>query len=245
MNIIIILIVIVIIYLFLKCTKVVHVDTLPPDKQKELNNKSKMRSLLLQNHIKNINNVEAFSPTMSTDNINIKDKSNYKSSFPLSLIKSRYLDNIYQFNIANLPVTRRYLSESPKRIDREYMIKIKMHINHMFTNCLHHNHRIDLHTIQPYFILETEYDFIIKVAVDLTYHRKNINLLITYYGTIEQTDDILNGTSYVNKLQMIDIITTKYLPQISNIKYNPFITMEEQLQYVKKINDLHVNESYE
>jgi hypothetical protein len=97
--------------------------------------------------------------------------------------------------------------------------------------------------------METLNEFVIKLYASLIYRKKSIHFLLTYYGQIDRSDDFLNGSSDVYTLQLIDI---KPVPKndfdiqpvaINQVDDGPFMTMKEQLTYVDRINQIHLDEN--
>lgn len=232
MKLLLFFIIIFIIYILAILIKVTHVNQLPQNEKTEIETRSKIRSMLMHNHIKcQQPNVEHFTDVS-------KKKKRESPHELLEIIKDEYLDQNYKFNIIGLPVTTRNFNNSP--IDKKYIYHIRNNINEW-------NHLsdkiIELLNIKLVFIQETENEFLIKVNVKILYAKKTMHLSLCYHGRIERTDDPINLGNDVYIFQLVDIkplsrndFDTKHL--ISN----QFITMEDQLKYVDRINQMHNNE---
>lgn len=256
MKIIIFLIIIVILYFIATQIKLIHIDTLSDKQQNEINTKSRLKYMLTSDHIKcddkihNMHNKNEFfnlqSRNQCNDNINLPSGKHL-----FHLIKSNYLDNQYQFNIANQPTITRYYNQNMTNTDNKCLEYIRKNIrkNILLWNKIFENKKIiEINTINPIFIIETSNEFIIKTNVSLIYRNKTMHLQLTYYGQIKISDDFLNDGKDTYILQLTDIQPLKksdydlQIKEINEYDNNPFMTMQEQLQYVDKINQLHENE---
>jgi hypothetical protein len=186
----------------------------------------------------------------------------YQSNFPnarklLSMIKSEFLEERYIFNIANLPVTTRYSNHNSKRLDNKYEKYIKNSIsewNELFNNSDMSNNILSIKKIKLLFIKETENEFVVIGNVQLLYQNKTLHLQITYYGKINKNDDFINDGIDTCSLQLVNIKpisktefdnSTHSLNKRNSILEShsgPFISMEEQMAYVNRINKMHQNE---
>lgn len=262
MKLLLFLIIIVVIYFIATQIKVVHLDTLPTDKKKELNDRLKMRTMLLSNHVKLSEPDKSKSRSKSNSNSNLRSKSNSNlrsnlnsnsnanflhATELLDLIKSEHLNTKYQFNAATLPSTTKY-------INRDNMQTVKRHIKYITSNILEWNNLLDsellsVRQIIPVLIVETHDEFIIKVYVELLYLNKTLHLRMSYYGQIIRTDDFINDGKDVFVLQLIEINPISGADFISNItaatgrNNDTFITMNDQLAYVDMVNLQHKNEN--
>src|SRR5579872_1066022 len=135
-------IIIIVIYIIASQIKVVHIDTLPNNHQKELEDRSKVRSMLINNYVKDekpnskhqfeedrlIGLLDKYSSEQfqSTDyKTNYQDLSGGIPELPngsnlMFLIKSEFVDDQYKFNTPNLPVTTRN-NGMTKPIDNKYL----------------------------------------------------------------------------------------------------------------------------
>jgi len=178
----------------------------------------------------------------------------------LYLITSEYLDDEshhgtgqYRFNLANQPVTTRHPNKNQTPKDKKYMKAISRNIkgwNELFYKYYQMSGRpLTVKCIKLLFVMETENEFIVKVNASLLYLGKSIHFQITYYGQIDRSDDFLNGNTDVYVLQPVEIrpipkseFAVEPLPMNENESDGPFMTMNEQLQYVDRINKMHQDE---
>lgn len=247
MKILLFLVLLIFVYFIATQIKVVHVNTLPNGQRTEINNRNKIRSILMSNHIK-----------CSTQNDSKKSTDNYLfniSDFIIA-IRSKYLDNQHEFNVANQPVTTRYPNQNTKLIDDKYIYHIKKNIrswNKTFET-------IYINNIKPVLIIETLNEFIIKLNTKLYYQKKILYFELIYYGKIERSDDFFNGNYDIYALQLTNIkpITSVEYNNFPRIRinsevdqqlqetndHNCFMTMSEQLEYVNKIHKLHGEEMF-
>jgi len=255
MKLILFLIIVAIIYFIASQIKMVHIGTLPKEERAELNNRSKIKSAL-QSYIRcNDNHTEKFAnlgkkPTYRKEKIETVPEPNFPNATKLiKTIKSEFLNNQYKFNLARQPVTTRYPNKNTKRIDNKYIKHIKKNINawnNIFTDDYYNI--IKVKDIRLICIIETTNEFIIKANVQLLYLGKTLHIELSYYGQIEKSDDFLNGQTDVYQLQLLNIkpITKSEfeVPVITaKSNHNSFMTMDEQMKYVDKINRLHQNET--
>jgi hypothetical protein len=219
-------------------------DTLPSKDRMEIDKKIHIKSLLGHNYHKCSNNMsktnKLFSHKYKNGNINVNDI--------IEKIKTKCANSNYQFNLPNLPVTTRYPSSW---IDKRYLEFIRLDINkwnEMLFGSSRRNY-LRLKELHPIMIMETEYDFIIVVIAKIWYSKLMIYLELRYYGKIEESDDFTNDDDYY--IQLIDIETLsksdykKYIRNINDKTYYPFMTMKEQMAYVDRINRIHRNEANE
>lgn len=269
-KLLIFIVVVIIIYYLANNIKVIHQDALPIKEQTEIKNRQKIRSMLLQNHIKHHDkdNVlfESFSETSNPKDIDIvynqylEDETNEKYPLPnaselISIIKAEYVDTQYRFNIANLPETSRYPNRNTKHLDNKYIRHIKNNIlewnDILKKNYSNIKNPITVDEIKPIFITETADEFVIDLYSKLKYLDKTLHLRLKYYGEIERSDDFINHGSDIYILQLTSIrpVTSNeynHTIQSVNQKYNdisgPFMSMDEQMNYVRKINKMHQDE---
>ena len=264
MKLLLFLVIIIIIYFVMTKINVIHVDSLPPKQRDELNHKNKIKNMLLTNYImfddeqqnyepKKNKFQENFSQMIDKSKINLRKKFNQQNQnylMPLELlnkIKSEYLDRRHQFNFANLPVTTRYPNKNTFDQDKKYLKHITNNINEWNYIFGSNKKMIVLKDIKPIFIMETSDEFWIKANVQLLYQKKTLHLQLTYFGQIEKSDDFLNGGNDVYILQLVamkPISKTEFDQTIKSANENTgeFMTMDEQLAYVDKINKIHNNE---
>lgn len=264
MKLILFLIIVLIIYFIASRIKIVHSKTLSDQEKKDFDERNRVRSLLMTNHIKceniqdkDINKSEKFSNmnTTSITNTFLTDDNKLPSIHELlDMIKEEFLDKKYYFNMANLPVTTRYSNYNIKSKDKKYIKHIKNNINEwneIFDDNQNSDKYIEIKEIKPIFIKETENEFIITINTKLSYLQKTLHIQITYYGQIEENDDFINNdtetdTYILQLIQFKPIHKNDYGQNITaynnNIHNSSFITMDEQMAYVNKIKKMHENE---
>ena len=258
MKLILFLIIIIIIYYVATKIKVVHIDSLPPNNKNELITRKKLKDVLTTSYIKDDNTsknlrIESFVNDLEFDTTSVQ-KPNAHNAYKaynaydvLNNIKEEFLDDQYKFNIPNLPQTTRYCTKYTAHIDNKYVEQIKRNINDW-------NETISIQGIKPIFIIEAGKEFVMKINVSLLYANKTMHLELEYYGQIERSDDFLNGgfDSYILQLVSIkpikkseyDINPDAPIAADNNLDINnPFISMREQLEYVDKINKMHLNDN--
>jgi len=138
MKLILFLIIIAVIYFIATRITVVHSTTLSTEEKKELEDRNKVRSLLLTNHIRSVNdqnnnyqvkNVENFRQMNEYQEYDKyysdKNEAQPNATKLLDKIKDEFLDRQYSFNIPNLPVTTRNSNRSTKSKDKKYIKHIK------------------------------------------------------------------------------------------------------------------------
>lgn len=264
MKLILILVVIVILYFIITQIKVVHINKLPEKQKIELDNKLKLKSILSPNYVKyqpndqiekNPNKKQYQNQDIHKEHfIQLENHNEIDNKFLtagnlINIIKTEYLDDQYKFNIANLPVTTYHPNRDTKKMDKKYLKHIKNNIKE-WNNILREytQNKISVRDIIPILIMKTENEFIIKVQVQLIYLNKTLHLQLMYYGQIEKLDDFLNYGSDIYILQLIDIspMSKKEYNMFKEKEpdnYLPFMTMNEQMEYVDKINKMHAEEA--
>ncbi len=174
------------------------------------------------------------------------------------LLRSEYIDteyirNKYRFNITNQPVTSRYPNKYTISQDKKYLSKIKKDIrswNNIFRKYYHTDKKlIDILDIKLIFITETDFEFVIQGMIKLSYKNKTMHFRINYYGQINKTDDFLNGGTNTYMLQLYNlqpISKSEFDSKIDAVNLEertPFMSMEDQMTYVDKINKTHQNKT--
>ena len=238
------IIIVIIIYAVASQIKVVHVESLPAIHKQEVDKRSKIRSMLVNNNIKEENpsskkltedKLEGLLDKYSSEQFQSTDyKRNRQdltgglpvlpnSSNLLYLIRSEYVDEQYKFNMANLPVTTRNNSGKPNATDRKYLKFIGRDIdgwNELFYKYFQSTGKY-LHTrdIKILFIRETEDEFFLTVNVFMLYLKRTIHFQLTYYGQKLRSDDIINEPDDEYNLQLVDI---KPIPKSDfDVTYEP------------------------
>lgn len=155
MKLIYFIVIVIVIYVVASQIKVIHFEKLPTEQKQEVNNRSKVRSMLMNNYIKEPINGTNLRSTISPsakflDNKLIGLSNKYSSeqfqstdytrnnqdltggsiilpnaSNLLFLIKSEYVDDQYKFNIATQPVTTRNSNRTTMIQDKKYLRQIK------------------------------------------------------------------------------------------------------------------------
>lgn len=167
-------------------------------------------------------------------------------------IDSTYANNKYKFNITNLPTTNRYPNMDTTAEDKKYIKQIKHDImswNNLFPKYYHTNKRlIIIKSIKLIFIKETEFEFVVQAIVKLSYRNRLMHFQVEYYGQINRTDDILNGVGNTTTIKLVGLIPMSRSDfdiqpdSMYQEARSPFISMDEQLKYVNKINQMHLDE---
>jgi hypothetical protein len=263
MKLILFLIIVAIVYFIATQINVVHMDTFPKQQQSELDNKSKIRSMLLSNYIKcdNKDNNNESSDTIYQKNketfSQISDISSMSKTSPpngnslLQKINLEYVDCQYKFNISNQPVTTRYPNKNTEHIDKKYTKHIKNNIeewNEIFKKNWNKK-LLHIRSVILLFIMETPNEFLIKANVKLLYLNKTLHLQLTYYGQVEKSDDFFNVGSDIYILQLVEILPLSKkefnisIKSLNEDNFDSFMSMQEQMQYVDKINKMHLNET--
>lgn len=168
----------------------------------------------------------------------------------VDLINAEYGDNQYRFNEVNLPVSFRYPSHDLTSREKAYLKHIQRNIqswNRLFHKYYDTNKQLlGINSINLISLQETEAEFIAHVNVSLTYLGRTLHVKLVFYGEIIQTDDFLNGGTNKYLLQLVEIKPIRKSDFISEINAEnvsgPFITMDDQLSYVDRINYMHRNE---
>uniref|UniRef100_A0A6C0LTK6 Uncharacterized protein n=1 Tax=viral metagenome TaxID=1070528 RepID=A0A6C0LTK6_9ZZZZ len=254
------------VYYFVTYIEVKHIDSLSEIHRNELLSRNKIRSMLINNHLRDIpsgyfedNKLLGYIDKYSSEQF---QSTNYKHNYYdftgepielpnasnlLMLIKSEFMDEQYRFNIPNQPVTTRYPCYESYKKDSKLLKQLRLEVeswNVLFYKYYQTNEKlIQIKDIKMVFIQETQHEFIVKVNIALSYLYKSMHYQLTFYGQIDKTDDIINNPIEQYTLQLINIIPimkSEYFSDIEN--ETPFLTMQDQLKYVDKINKLHQNE---
>lgn len=241
MKLIIFIIIIGIIYLLATRIKVVHIDSLPTPQQKELNERTRLRNMLLTTYVRCPEKEERI------QNMNNKiNKIKPNVSHLIKLVRSKLVDQNYNFNFANLPVTSRYPSKDTSRSDGLYTMYIKKDIQSWSNKLFGKNkNSIQVSEIKLVSITETIKEFIIDANIILVYGGEEKFLKLRYYGVIQQSDDPFFGGNdeyYLQLTSVKEITEEEYEARIEASGRGPFVTMSEQMEYVNKIKKMHDNE---
>lgn len=216
MKIFLFIIIIIIIYYIASQIQIVHLDTLSPQNRAEFITKSNIKSMFVTNHIK-------------------QKTSQQKIPFPdaqkiLEMVRAKYLNPKYKFNLATQPETTRYPNENTKIIDKKYYQLIKKNIQEW-------NKNLVLKKIKLIYINEIPDEFIIVSNIKFFYQNKALCLQVKYYGQSDYSDE------YNLQLVAIKPISKKEFDSTGHDEYEPFMSMNEQMEYVDKINKMHMEEA--
>lgn len=231
------IVIIIIIYLIVSNINIFHVDSLPEKHKNQLKKRVKLRSMLLNNHLKQV--------------VNKKSSDLPNAPSLIDLIRSEYVDPYpqYVFNKPNLPMTTRYPHDKNDPIDQTYIKLIKGDItswNLLFKKYYSTIKKfILIKNIKLITVQETETEFLLTANVSLTYLSKTLHLNLLYHGENIRSDDFLNGAPPIqHSLQLVRVIPIKKGEYDAEIKFksDPFITMADQLSYVQQVNFLHQQE---
>lgn len=244
-------IIIVVIYFILTNIKVVHSSTLPAQDKQELQDRNKIRSMLMSNHIRHISPDSSTPIAVSTVQPASKPITYPSGQNLLAMINEDFVDGTYHFNLVNQPVTTRSFDSINN--GEHYINHIKSSINewnHVLTRDQIKQCRRDYRTacivpmqIKPIFIKETIKEFVITVNTKIRYLTKYMYLQLVYYGLISKSDDFMSNARDTWTLQLIDLKVISPIDYNSSVeKIHPFMTMDDQLSYVEKVNKMHQNE---
>lgn len=244
MQLLFIILVFILIIFLLYSINVVHITALDPVDRVEIENRDKVRNMLLNKHVKTGSTDQTNTKTNATNNI-IESFNNIKSSHKsndsqyikkqLSKIKSQYLNHDYKFNISNIPVRHLYHDMLSKSMLAKYTSAIHNSINNL-------NTKFNVAETKLLYIQETDMEFIINALVKLSYKSYNIYIKLSYYGFTN--DSTTADPTYHLQLISFDIISEREFnsPKNNRSLDTVFMTMDQQLAYVEKINNMHANE---
>nr|AEX62895.1 hypothetical protein mv_R690 [Moumouvirus Monve] len=108
--------------------------------------------------------------------------------------------------------------------------------------------KIEIIDMMPCLITQTSDEFIMEILVYAKIQYQNIYLKMVYYGSRNKNIDFFdNNTSNKYIIQFMKILlltkeTYQFFMENIEINKNPFMTMDEQMEYVNKINELHREE---
>lgn len=219
---------------FIKKNKQPVIDKNENNSDKNENSGDKIH-ISLNNHIKKIKKIKK---KPKKEKIKFMEKTKL-----IDIIKQKYLNSQYLFNLPNNPVITRYPTSNFLPQDSKYLKNISANImkwNNILTSPVN---LLFIDNIQPINVLETDNEFLIKVNVKLIYLNKSFYVQLIYYGLIDKMDDFFTSQDNTYRLQMVA------MDEINNLIYQkskepilvelPFMTMEEQMNYVDKINKIH------
>ncbi|AVL94728.1 hypothetical protein ma342 [Moumouvirus australiensis] len=187
----------------------------------------------------NYNVKKYINPNTSSKRIKISD-----------LVKS--INNNYScdiiFNPANNPIIQ--TSDNFNDILKGVSKRLKKDINFWNYKLLkfHFKTKINILDMIPYKINQTSNEFIMEIIIYTKIQCQDSFFKIIYYGSINKdlnffSNDLSN--KYIIQFVELSLLTKEMYQNMSqNIKLNenPFMTMNEQMEYVNKINKLHQEE---
>lgn len=165
----------------------------------------------------------------------------------LDVINDEYIDESYKFNIANQPL--RVLRDSHAAKNNKYVKHVRDNIMDWKKALCDHNIKTEIYVkkIHVNFVKETDTEFIIYAIVALIICNRNLYLEIKYYGKYDLDDEIdLNAddTCTIQMLSLKPISKTRYISEVgTECTKDLFQNLDEQLEYVKKVDDMHYDEN--
>lgn len=251
MNIISPIIIIIILIVLFYVMRMYNYQNKQPNKEP---NKENMKPLNLKNHNNSNHN---FIPKSLKKNTNrnchknrkifLNDKFQMSNSIDLDnvidLIYSKFVVRVDDFNFANKPTTNRKFDKHNYN-DKNLMKNIISSINKW--NSLFQKYSIDsvyIDDIHISDILETESECILTVRAILIHNFQKRHIEMKFFGVKDRYNDFFttNGCTYNVVLFSIENISSRQYHEKSIID-NPFMTMEQQLEYVKYIEKIHQDE---
>jgi hypothetical protein len=175
----------------------------------------------------------------------------------LQIIQKFNVKPNYRWNIMNLPVTTKFITSRDADYTNVYEKKIRQNIN-SWNDILEDKYMLydrDIRSLEmkPLLVMETQNEFVVKVNVNIKYLDEIIPLELTYYGQIEKSDDMFDAYTLYH-LQLIEMHLIKSIDVVPRpvkdmeFKYAEYAnltdmpTLEEQLKYVEKMNNIRKNE---
>ena len=234
MKLIIIIIILIIVYLIFTHVKLVHFNTLPSKDKYELEERSKIRSMLINNHIKSDEDIDNLKQApLKIEHFSVESKPDI-----IDLIKKYHLNRSYKFNIPNLPVqtsTSTSTSTSFQFQTKKYTKKINSDMSQWqkITKC-----KIHIQKINILMVVYTDVEAIITANAYLFCENKPLCVELKYYFRTEQPDEF--DREEISIIQLIEITPMKR----KKINYSPFISMKDQMAYVNSVDTKHKNEDY-
>lgn len=215
LSIIIFLILIIAIGYFLVHIKVIHISKLPLQNQKELNDRTKIRSALLSDYIKcddsnpesgSRNQAKKTNPTISdlqfdsvnsSDMINDNSNGNHNGNSVASkaglnadkirnIIEDNNVDDNVGFNIPSLPVKTRHPTNKTTLEDKRYHKKIREDISNW--DCSPINSHVTIRQFQIVIISETECESMVKSIVEVNIGNKTYFFETVHYGNDDKCE---------------------------------------------------------
>jgi hypothetical protein len=201
-KVIILIVLLIAIYLILSRIKLYNINTLPEKQKDELITRDNLRSILKQDYV-------------HIPKKRIEKFANIKKKDFIKIIKNKYLDSHFYFNLSNLPVTYHYPYSDRKLIDN-YLKHVTKTIEGWKKNI-----NFKLIKINPLQLRKTEKDFVITINMHVN-SGKDYYTQISFYGIISDVDDFYSSRSI-----------TMQLINIKEIKKNDFSTIEN---HIKRFN---------
>jgi hypothetical protein len=169
-------------------------------------------------------------------------------------IETDFLEPQFMFNIASLPVETLYPNKNDDYFKESYGLFVQRNVarwNEIFPKYFSIKPKVYIHyaNIKPIYIIKTIKDFVLKTNVGVIYNGELLTLQLTYYGTIEPPRDPFREDT-VYSFQMTEI---RYVSNIESVPTGIYsslhrdipTTMNDQLEYVNKINRMHCDENAE
>lgn len=228
--------------------------------QKPKENKNIYEKFNESNKISDNVQIKIKEPKITSLNFNQKYNHNIKKYIDPNLSSKRikisdlvkFINNNYScdiiFNPANNPIIQ--ISDNLNDIFKNVTKRLKKDIifwNHKLLKSYFRT-SIDIIDMIPYQINQTNDEFIIEIIIHTKIQYQETFLKIIYHGSINKdinffSNDLSN--KYIFQFLKLSLLTKEMYQNFSqNIKLNenPFMTLNEQMEYVNKINKLHQEE---
>ncbi|AGF85414.1 hypothetical protein QJ854_gp368 [Moumouvirus goulette] len=243
MKLIILLLIVVIIFIVIFMIQKSNKNT-NDDINKNTNFQEKFKET--NEKLPNINNKKKFYHVKKNIYPNISSN-RIKISELIKIINKNYSSDII-FNLADNPIIK--TSDNHNNIFTIVSNKIKKDINFWNSKLLKSNYKtcIQITNIIPCVINQTIDEFITETLIHAKIQHQDVYFKIIYYGSMDKNIDFFNNNvsnKYIIQFVKMSLLTKEMYQNITeNIKINenPFMTMNEQMDYVKKINELHKKE---
>lgn len=234
-TVIIILILIVCVWFILQKIDVVHISGLKQKEKDEIENKEKIRSMLIYNHIKKIDNEKEndsivnektynnepftnLNPNLnySGSKINSRSKKDVNFLSPkkmLDMINEDYIYHQYKFNLTTSPVTVRYPKQNRLKCDKKYKKIIKKNIEKLVKNLLEDTYDNDINDIKKYFSVK-------KINLVMVEQTENEAMITANISTVYLDKTLHLQLTYWCKIERPDSFDadSKYYLQLVKIK---------------------------
>lgn len=239
--------IVIVIYLVASNVKVVHMSELSSEEQNELINRSKVRSMLINSHIKSDLQKKRFSSEQKNSRDYKHDQQDLSidhNEVPsmidlIELVKSKYLSSFYRFNVANRPTTT---STTCSKQIRDLVMNEMEGWNSLVSNSQ------DLLVIKDFkciYVIEAGDEFSVKGMASAMYLGRTAHFRVCYYGKLYRSLDQLQMDNDVYEMQLTELALipkNEFLKEIPG-EYTPFLALDKQMEYVNYINQMHQNEN--